>query len=98
MQTDWYCNLFPTRLIKSTEGELVTTDGGRRLARSVGSTLTGLGGDALIIDDPLNAIDVVSDVIRNGTNLWFDRTLMPRLNDKAVARSWSSCSDCIRPT
>jgi predicted phage terminase large subunit-like protein len=84
MQSDWYCSLFPTRLIKNTEDELVTAAGGRRLARSVGSTLTGLGGDTLIIDDPLNAIDVVSDTIRNGTNVWFDRTLMSRLNNKAA--------------
>ncbi len=84
MQTDWYCNLFPTRLTKSAEDELVTTAGGRRLARSVGSTLTGLGGDTLIIDDPLNAIDVSSDVKRNFANDWFDQTLMSRLNDKAA--------------
>ncbi|MFY9760718.1 MAG: phage terminase large subunit [Xanthobacteraceae bacterium] len=84
VQTDWYCNLFPTRLIKSTEDELVTTAGGRRLARSVGRTLTGLGGDTLIIDDPLNAKDVMSDIIRNEASDWFRRTLMSRLNDKAA--------------
>lgn len=86
MESDWYQELFPTRLAKSTEDELVTTQGGFRFAVSIGGTLTGLGGDTLIIDDPLNASDALSDVIREGTNQWFDGTLMSRLNQKAAGR------------
>src|SRR6516164_8165274 len=45
MESDWYRNLTPTRLEKSTENELITTKGGGRYATSVGGTLTGLGAD-----------------------------------------------------
>ena len=62
MEVRRYRRLFRTRLAKSTEDELVTTVGGFRIARSVGGTLTGLGGETLIIDDPLNANDAGSEV------------------------------------
>jgi len=83
MESSWYRGLFRTRLAKSTEDELVTTEGGFRLARSVGGTLTGLGGQLLIIDDPLNANDALSDTNRASVNEWFTRTLYTRLNNKA---------------
>src|SRR5262249_11654813 len=83
MESTWYCRLFATRLAKSTEDELITTAGGFRIAKSVGGTLTGLGGDALFIDDPLNANDAASDLNRKAVNAWFTRTLMTRLNNKA---------------
>jgi hypothetical protein len=53
----WYHDLFPEMRIsraKNTESELVTTQGGYRLAASVGGTLTGRGGDVVIIDDRSN--------------------------------------------
>ncbi len=84
MRSDWYCKLFATRLAKSSEDELRTTAGGFRIAKSVGGTLTGLGGDTLIIDDPLNANDAESDTNRTSANVWFTRTLMSRLNRKAA--------------
>ncbi len=83
MESSFYHNLFPTRLAKSTEDELRTSAGGFRIAKSVNSTLTGLGGDALIIDDPLSANDIWSEPARNNANEWFTRNLMQRLNDKA---------------
>ena len=83
MESDWYCRLFTARLAKSAADELITTAGGFRIAKSVGGTLTGLGGDALIIDDPLNANDAGSDLNRKSANTWFTRTLMTRLNNKA---------------
>jgi len=84
MQSEWYQTLFRTELIKSAEDDLVTTAGGFRRATSVGGTLTGLGGDTLIIDDPLNANDALSEAIRTYVNEWFTGNLMPRLNDKAA--------------
>jgi predicted phage terminase large subunit-like protein len=82
MQSAFYCRLFQTRLLKITEDELVTTKGGYRLTTSVGATLTGLGGDTLIVDDPLNANDAYSEPLRKNVNTWFTDTLMSRLNDK----------------
>jgi predicted phage terminase large subunit-like protein len=82
MQSDFYCRLFATSLSKITDGELVTTEGGFRIATSVGATLTGLGGDTLIVDDPLNAIEAYSETCRKHVNTWLTGTLMSRLNDK----------------
>jgi hypothetical protein len=53
IETPFYKRVFPrTRLNprKNTEGELETTRRGYRLATSVGGTLTGRGGDVLIVD------------------------------------------------
>jgi predicted phage terminase large subunit-like protein len=82
MESKWYCQLFPTRLSKITNDELVTTNGGFRIATSIGATLTGLGGDTLIVDDPLNAAEVYSEASRKNVNTWFSTALMSRLNDK----------------
>jgi predicted phage terminase large subunit-like protein len=91
MQTDFYCRLFNTRLRKITEDELVTTENGYRLSTSVGSTLTGLGGDTLIVDDPLNASDAYSETQRKTQNTWFTDTLSSRTNDKRTAAIFVVC-------
>jgi predicted phage terminase large subunit-like protein len=82
MQSDFYCRLFATRLAKITDDELVTTEGGFRIATSVGATLTGLGCDTLIVDDPLSADDAYFETARKNANRWFFGTAMSRLNDK----------------
>jgi hypothetical protein len=84
MQSELYFRLFATRLSKLTDDELVTAKGGYRIATSVGATLTGLGGDTLIVDDPLNANEAYSELSRKNANTWFTGTLMSRLNDKRV--------------
>ena len=84
MMTAWYRSLFPTRLSspRSPLQELVTTQGGFRLATSVGGVLTGRGADHILIDDPLKPGDAMSERRRVATNEWFDGTLYSRLNDK----------------
>src|SRR5262249_52208522 len=42
----------------------------------------GLGGDTLIVDDPLNASEAYSETSRRNANTWFSGTLMSRLNEK----------------
>lgn len=86
MQTAWYRRLFPQTVIAATRSavhDFDTTRGGGRLATSVGGTLTGRGGDIIIIDDPINPKEANSDVQREGVNDWFASTLASRLNDKA---------------
>lgn len=86
MTSPLYQHLFPdTRLsaARASVAEYMTTRQGMRLATSVGGTLTGKGGDFLIIDDPLKPEDALSDVLRNGANEWYESTAFPRLNDKA---------------
>jgi predicted phage terminase large subunit-like protein len=85
LQSNWYQRLFPeTRIsrVKNTEAEVMTTCHGFRLATSIGGTLTGRGGDFIIIDDPLKPQDAYSDSKRESANDCFDNTLLPRLDDK----------------
>jgi predicted phage terminase large subunit-like protein len=83
VESAWYRKLFKhVQPIKTTENELVTDQGGFRYATSVGGTLTGRGGDFIIVDDPIKPEDANSDSIRKKTNDWFQSTLFSRLDDK----------------
>jgi predicted phage terminase large subunit-like protein len=85
MQSSWYRRLFPRTIIKASRSavhDFETTAGGGRLATSIGGTLTGRGGDIIIIDDPLKPDEAMSDTARNNVNEWFHTTLASRLNDK----------------
>ena len=85
MESDWYRRTFPhTRISreKNTELNFLTTRQGYRYATSVGGTLTGRGGNLIIIDDPIKPEDALSEARRSAVNEWFDRTLYSRLDDK----------------
>lgn len=85
LESGWYRSTFPgTRvgLFKNSEIEIELTARGFRLAASVGGTLTGRGGDIIIIDDPLKPDDAFSETKRSGANQWFTNTLLSRLDDK----------------
>jgi len=81
MESKLYWRLFPTRLVKATEDELKTVEGGFRIATSVGATLTGYGADTIIVDDPMSANDSYSELARKNVNEWFVTTLMSRLDN-----------------
>lgn len=86
MRSPLYGLVFPqTRLSaqRCAVSEFMTTQQGMRLAASVGGTLTGKGGDFLIIDDPLKPEDALSDSVRRSANDWYSSTALTRLNDKA---------------
>jgi predicted phage terminase large subunit-like protein len=85
MNAPWYRDQFSRTRIsatKNTESEVVTTRNGYRLTTSVDGTLTGRGGDLIIVDDPLKPIDALSDSKRERVNQWFFNTLLSRLDDK----------------
>jgi len=85
LEASWYRSVFPTTRIgqyKNSETEIELTARGFRLATSVGGTLTGRGGDIIIIDDPLKPDDAMLETKRTGGNLWFNNTLLSRLDDK----------------
>jgi len=87
LTSDWYRRLFPgTRLSphKNQESNYETTRRGYRYATSIGGTLTGRGGDLLIIDDPLKPEDAMSEARREAANGWYSRTALSRLNNKAT--------------
>ena len=85
MRSSLYRRLFPgTRIsaAKDTELEVVTTARGFRYATSVGGTLTGRGGNLLILDDPLSADDAHSERARESLKQWYANTLLSRLDNK----------------
>src|SRR5215475_1579266 len=86
MHSPMYRRVFPhTRISpsKDTEAEIRTTAGGSRLTTSVGGTLTGRGGNLLIIDDPLKPQDAQSESARDSLKQWYSNTLLSRLDHKS---------------
>ena len=85
MTTPWYRRCFPrTRLHpdKNSQTECMTTARGFRLATSVGGTLTGRGGNLIIIDDPHKAEEAFSETKRQAAIDWYRTTLLSRLDNK----------------
>ena len=85
MMSRWYVKNFPKTKIANGENEknkFCTTDNGFRFATSVNGTLTGEGGDVLIVDDPHNPVNIHSKISRKRTINWFSSVFMSRLNNK----------------
>lgn len=88
MNQPWYRSVFPDVAIdnrQATKSKFVTEQRGHRLAVSTGSQATGEGGDYIIIDDPTNPEEAMSDTERETANRWFDQTITSRQNDKNTA-------------
>jgi predicted phage terminase large subunit-like protein len=86
MNSEWYKRTHPnTRISKkrSAVTDFETTGGGGRLATSVGGTLTGRGGNYIIVDDPIKPEDARSNAHRTSTNQWFDHTVYSRFDNPA---------------
>jgi hypothetical protein len=80
-----YRDIFPGMHIsamKNTQTEVATTRNGFRLANSVDGTLTGRGGDIIVIDDPIAALAALSQKSRDHVRDWYFNTLLSRLDDK----------------
>ena len=89
VNSDFYGRLFPQMRIspdKNTESMVATTANGYRLATSIGGTLTGKGGNLVIIDDPMKAGAVNSELERQRVVEWFQSTLITRLDDPAKSQ------------
>jgi len=86
MDSDWYQRCFPRTQLhpkKHSESEFMTTQQGMRFSTSVGGTLTGRGGNIIIIDDPLKADEAISENSRMNCIDWYRNTLSSRLNNKS---------------
>lgn len=85
MTSKWYQELYPNTLLnkkQNLQSKFMTTKHGFRLATSVGGSITGEGGEVLIIDDPHNPTYINSTKMRNKAVEWFEQTFLTRLNDK----------------
>ncbi len=85
MNSAWYAQVFPETagsIVRDTEADLATRQGGYRYATAVGGTVTGLGADLIIIDDLMKAQDAAFPEARSKAQRFVDETLLSRLDDK----------------
>jgi len=86
-KSDTYAKVFPRAAEISedqdTKKHRTTVDGAQYYAAGSSGTITGIGADTIIIDDPLKPTDADSDVVRVGVNNNYDNTIKSRLNDRA---------------
>jgi len=91
IQSSWYQRHWAGRFrLTSDQNSKVRFENDRtgfRLATSVGGSITGEGGDFVVVDDPHNIAEVHSDTMRQAVLTWWDETMSTRLNDpKSGAR------------
>ncbi|MBR0938866.1 phage terminase large subunit [Bradyrhizobium jicamae] len=85
MNSPAYRKLFPNSKLsrqKNTETEFTTTQRGQRMSASIDGSLTGRGGDVIIVDDPIKPTDALRDRVRERVNSVFFNTIESRLDDK----------------
>ena len=85
IQSRWYSEVFPqtaASIIRDTEADLGTRQGGYRFATAVGGTVTGIGADLIIIDDLMKAQDASYPEARAKAQRFVDETLLSRLDNK----------------
>jgi predicted phage terminase large subunit-like protein len=89
LESDWFKEYFPNIELskdENTKSRYTNTNSGLRYSTSTGGTVTGMGADIIVIDDPQNPQLARSDVERENANRFFNETLRSRLNnpDKGV--------------
>jgi len=85
--SDWYQMTFqPKWGLKPDQNEksyYFNTERGFRLFLTVGGANTGHRGDAIVVDDPINALDASNPKARQAVITWWDQAMSSRLNNQA---------------
>jgi predicted phage terminase large subunit-like protein len=84
LRSGWFQTRWPEIVMKSDHDlktSYANTEGGVRYATSPGGMGTGFHGDRILIDDPLNAKEIVSDAKLEEASDWHDGTLSTRFTD-----------------
>jgi phage terminase large subunit-like protein len=82
MRSRLYKLIFPgTVLDKSAVDHIRTDMGGYRYATAVGSDITGFGADEIIIDDPVQPEDALSERVKQQLRDWVNSSVYTRFND-----------------
>lgn len=102
LQSTWYQENWANRFALAGDMNLKSRyendHGGLRLSVGIGGSVTGEGGDILVVDDAHNILSVESDIVRKGVLDWFDQVWSTRANDPRSA-AWviigqrSHCDD-----
>lgn len=83
IESEWYQQRFPVALAsdQNVKSFFQNTDTGFRMSLSVGGKATGFRGDAVAVDDPLNAKEAPSALKREEAIFWWDKVMSSRRND-----------------
>ncbi len=83
LNASWYQHTYPGTTIGSsdTQSYVSTTEGGYRFATTPGGSMTGIGADFIILDDPQKASDMAHDTSRNEAKLWLNDTVYSRFDN-----------------
>jgi len=84
LQADWFKETFATRLKKNHGAvrDFGTTAGGRLYAAPIGGSITGLGADLIIVDDPHEQKDAANPRKLARTIELFNSVVISRLNSQ----------------
>ena len=86
LQSRWYQDRWGDRVTLSSDQNVKTefqnTQRGVMIAAPVGGSITGKGGNRIVVDDPHNPTQAESDLQRDAALNFFSRTLSTRLDDK----------------
>lgn len=85
ISSNWYKSIFPRTILSNQHNQkskFLTSVNGFRFATSVGGSVTGEGGDILIIDDPHNPAQINSIKLRKRVCEWFEQSFVTRLNNR----------------
>lgn len=74
-------HLFRLSSDQNTKSRYENSCGGARLSTSVGSMVTGEGGDIIVVDDPHNTREALSKAKREAVVTWWDHAMRSRLNN-----------------
>jgi predicted phage terminase large subunit-like protein len=87
IQSDLYQRCFPDiklRADQNTKGFFLNTNNGYRYAVGTGGSVTGFHAHFIIVDDPLNPQEAVSEAELKTANAFMSETLSSRKVDKAI--------------
>lgn len=87
VKSDEYQNMFGALRLQedqNTKGHFVNDKNGSRFATSTGGAVTGFHAHFIVVDDPLNPKEAVSDADLRTAHSWIGQTLSTRKVDKRV--------------
>lgn len=91
IESPWYRasfgSSFSMTIDENLKSQYSNNKGGRRVTTSTDATVTGEGGNRIILDDPHNALEVESDTQRKSVHDFWDNAISSRMN-QANIDSW----------
>jgi predicted phage terminase large subunit-like protein len=85
IESPWYQSLWGDRVTiaadQNQKTEFLNGARGHMIATSTGGSITGKGANFIIVDDPHNPLQVLSDVARETTLNYFDQALSTRMDN-----------------